>query len=216
MEPISVSRVQAGYKVPARRGADYQLTTDQLAARNSSGEFAPQWNKAAVSGEKYPSGFQTEDQHSRGGVGNRGDKNQIRGDKQRNQDTGSDELNKLYGSYECQTCKKRKYQDGSNDPGVSFKTPQSVSPRAAASAVRGHEMEHVFREQAKAMREGREVVSQNVVLHTGICPECGGIYVSGGTTRTVTRKSGELAEILHNEQLKAQRAPQAAQTAAAV
>lgn len=35
---------------------------------------------------------------------------------------------------ECQTCKERKYQDGSNDPGVSFKTPASISPERAASA----------------------------------------------------------------------------------
>lgn len=87
---------------------------------------------------------------------------------------------------ECQTCKRRKYQDGSDDPGVSFKTPTKVSPEAAASAVRGHEHEHVTRERAKAEREDRKVVSQSVTYHTGICPECGRYYVSGGTTRTVT------------------------------
>ena len=88
---------------------------------------------------------------------------------------------------ECQTCKERKYQDGSDDPGVSFKTPTSVAPEQAAGAVRGHENEHVGREQAKARREDRKVVSQSVTYHTGICPECGTAYVSGGTTRTVTK-----------------------------
>lgn len=88
---------------------------------------------------------------------------------------------------ECQTCKERKYQDGSNDPGVSFKTPTKVAPEQAAAAVRGHEQEHVVREQAKAQREGREIVSQSVTYHTAICPECGSVYVSGGTTRTSTR-----------------------------
>lgn len=92
---------------------------------------------------------------------------------------------------ECQTCEKRKYQDGSDDMGVSFKTPTNVKPEQAASAVRGHEMEHVVREQAKAKREGREVVSQSVTMHTGICPECGRTYVSGGTTHTVTRAAAE-------------------------
>ena len=87
---------------------------------------------------------------------------------------------------ECQTCKERKYQDGSDDPGVSFKTAQHIAPEAAASAVRGHEMEHVVREQASAAREGRKVVSQSVTYHTAICPECGKAYVSGGTTRTAT------------------------------
>lgn len=86
----------------------------------------------------------------------------------------------------CQTCEKRKYQDGSDDMGVSFQTPTRVAPEAAASAVRGHEQEHVVREQAKAEREGRRVVSQDVILHTDICPECGRVYISGGTTRTVT------------------------------
>ena len=88
---------------------------------------------------------------------------------------------------ECQTCKERKYQDGSDDPGVSFKTPTNIAPEQAASAVRGHENEHVVREQVKARQENRKVVSQSVTYHTAICPECGKVYVSGGTTRTVTR-----------------------------
>ncbi len=92
---------------------------------------------------------------------------------------------------ECQTCKERKYQDGSDDPGVSFKTPTNLTPEQAASAVRGHEMEHVVREQAKAQREDREVVSQSVTYHNAICPECGKVYVSGGTTRTSTRAAEE-------------------------
>lgn len=86
----------------------------------------------------------------------------------------------------CETCAKRKYQDGSDDPGVSFKMATRVDPKAAQAAVRGHEMEHVVRERAKAEREDRKVVSQSVTYHTGICPECGKFYISGGTTRTVT------------------------------
>ena len=86
----------------------------------------------------------------------------------------------------CQTCARRKYQDGSDDPGVSFKTPTKMNPEQAAAAVRGHEQEHVVREQAKAKRENRKVVSQSVTIHTDICPECGRVYVSGGVTRTVT------------------------------
>lgn len=87
---------------------------------------------------------------------------------------------------ECQTCKERKYQDGSDDSGVSYQTPTHISPEQAASKVRGHEMEHVYREGAKAKREDRKVVSQTVTLHTAICPECGRAYISGGTTRTTT------------------------------
>lgn len=92
----------------------------------------------------------------------------------------------------CQTCEKRKYQDESDDMGVSFQTPTNISPEQAASAVRGHENEHVVREQAKAKQEGRKVVSQSVTLHTDICPECGKVYISGGTTRTVTAAEKEI------------------------
>ena len=77
--------------------------------------------------------------------------------------------------------------------GVSFQTPTNISPEQAASAVRGHENEHVVREQAKAQREDRRVVSQSVTLHTDICPECGKVYISGGTTRTVTVAEKEQA-----------------------
>lgn len=87
---------------------------------------------------------------------------------------------------ECQTCKQRKYQDGSDDAGVSYQTPTHIDPDQAAAAVRGHEMEHVVRERASAEREDRRVVSQSVTMHTAICPECGKVYVSGGTTRTTT------------------------------
>lgn len=88
---------------------------------------------------------------------------------------------------ECQTCKNRKYQDGSDDPGVSFKMPTKIAPAAAEAAVRGHEMEHVYRNRAKAAREDKEVVYQNVTIKHGICPECGKPYVAGGVTKTVTR-----------------------------
>ena len=102
---------------------------------------------------------------------------------------------------ECQTCKNRKYQDGSDDPGVSFKTATNVAPEQAAAAVRGHEQEHVVREQAKAQREDRKVVSQSVTIHTAICPECGDVYVSGGTTRTTT-KANPTQEVQQPEEEK--------------
>ncbi|MDE7230744.1 MAG: hypothetical protein K2N56_09710 [Oscillospiraceae bacterium] len=87
---------------------------------------------------------------------------------------------------ECETCKNRKYQDGSDDPGVSFKSASKISGNAEA-AVRGHEQEHVSRNRAKADREGKEIVYQSVVIKHAICPECGTNYVSGGETTTVTR-----------------------------
>jgi hypothetical protein len=84
---------------------------------------------------------------------------------------------------ECQTCANRKYQDGSDDGGVSFQNPTKLSPAAAATAVRSHEQEHVTRNAAKAEREGKEAHS-SVAIHTAVCPDCGKTYVSGGTTTT--------------------------------
>ncbi|MCX7748146.1 MAG: hypothetical protein N2645_14865 [Clostridia bacterium] len=88
---------------------------------------------------------------------------------------------------ECETCKSRKYQDGSNDPGVSFKTPAHIAPEVSAATVMSHEQEHVRNEKAKASAEGRELISQTVRLNTSVCPECGRSYVSGGLTTTVTK-----------------------------
>ena len=96
------------------------------------------------------------------------------------------QLMKSTGKIECQTCKERKYQDGSNDPGVSFKAPGHISPESAGAVVMAHEQEHVGNEQSKAQSEGRRVVSQSVRVFTSVCPECGKVYVSGGETRTTT------------------------------
>lgn len=87
---------------------------------------------------------------------------------------------------ECETCANRKYQDGSNDPGVSFKTASKISGNTEA-VVRAHENEHVTRNQTKAERENKEIVYQSVRIKRGICPECGTSYVAGGETTTVTR-----------------------------
>ena len=92
---------------------------------------------------------------------------------------------------ECQTCKNRKYQDGSNDPGVSFKTPTAISPERAAFAIRSHEAEHVAHARLKALEEDKEIVSQSVSYRTGICPECGKTFMAGGNTRTVLRTAPE-------------------------
>ncbi len=91
---------------------------------------------------------------------------------------------------ECQTCKERKYQDGS-DENVSFKSAQHISPEAAAARVRGHEQEHVTNAYNKAAKDGGKVLNASVAIHTAICPECGRTYVSGGTTHTMIKYNNE-------------------------
>ena len=91
---------------------------------------------------------------------------------------------------ECETCKERKYQDGSDEM-VSFKSAAHISPNAAASAVRAHEGEHVSNAYKKAAKDGGKVLQASVRLKTGICPECGRTFVSGGETNTKIEYTNE-------------------------
>ena len=91
---------------------------------------------------------------------------------------------------QCETCKNRKYQDGSDEM-VSFKSASHISPKASASKVRAHEQEHVSNAYTKAAKAGGKVLSASVTLKTAICPECGTSYVSGGTTNTMIKYSNE-------------------------
>jgi len=92
----------------------------------------------------------------------------------------------LAAQMECETCDNRRYVDQSDDPSVSFQTPTHISPGQSAAVVLAHEREHVVNEQARADRKGNRVVSQTVTLQMANCPECNRMYVSGGTTRTIT------------------------------
>ena len=89
----------------------------------------------------------------------------------------------IVGQRPCRTCADRKYEDVSSDPSVSFQLPTSVSPEQAPAAVMAHEQEHVRNNAVRADREGKTATS-TVTLHTDLCPECGRVYVAGGTTRT--------------------------------
>ncbi len=99
----------------------------------------------------------------------------------------------------CSTCSNRRYQDISNDPGVSFKSPTKMTPGQAASGVMAHEREHYSREKSKAESEGKEVVSNNIRIFTDTCPECGRVYVSGGETQTMTKSLKAEKEALDDE-----------------
>ena len=84
---------------------------------------------------------------------------------------------------DCETCKNRKYQDGSDEM-VSFKSAAHISPGASGAVVRAHEQEHVSNAYKKAAQNDGKVIAANVTLKTAICPECGRSYVAGGTTNT--------------------------------
>lgn len=92
---------------------------------------------------------------------------------------------------ECETCKERKYQDGSDEGNVSFKTAQHISPESAGAAVRAHENEHVSNAYKKAAQNNGKVLQASVAIHTSVCPECGRTYVSGGTTTTKIKYGNE-------------------------
>ena len=97
---------------------------------------------------------------------------------------------KLSSPAECETCKNRKYQDGSDEM-VSFKSAQHISPQAAASRVRGHEAEHVSNAYKDAAMNNGKVLQASVSIKTAVCPECGRTYVSGGETATKIKYSNE-------------------------
>ena len=136
----------------------------------------------------YEYGIRGEESRNRiRGLGqNEEDKNKVKGLGQ-----DKEEKNKIKGlgqdeedpNKECQTCKNRKYKDGSDEM-VSFKSPTHISPESAASAVRAHEQEHVSNAYTKAAKGNGKVISASVSIHTAVCPECGRTYISGGTTHT--------------------------------
>jgi hypothetical protein len=97
--------------------------------------------------------------------------------------TAAAEKDAPIGPKQCATCAARKYKDQSDDSSVSFQTSTSVPPQLAASEVRFHEQEHVQHNAVKADAAGLKATS-SVQIHTAVCPECGRIYVSGGTTIT--------------------------------
>lgn len=92
---------------------------------------------------------------------------------------------------DCETCKNRKYQDGSDEGNVSFKSASHISPESAASKVRAHENEHVSNAYKKAAQDNGKVLNASVSIQTSICPECGRTYVSGGLTRTSIKYTNE-------------------------
>ncbi len=100
---------------------------------------------------------------------------------------GSDDpVEKLTGRKECETCKNRKYVDGSDEM-VSFKSAAKIAPAAAEARVRGHEQEHVANAYDKAEQQGGKVLRASVSIKYAICPECGRQYVAGGTTSTAIK-----------------------------
>ena len=106
---------------------------------------------------------------------------------------------------DCETCKKRKYQDGSDESNVSFKSAAHISPQSAGAAVRAHENEHVTNAYNKAAKNNGKVLSATVSIHTAVCPECGRSYVSGGTTNTMIKYTNE--DNPYQKELKASDTP---------
>ena len=119
----------------------------------------------------------------------------LKNDKNLNQLNNEIQKNGKVAKTECQTCKSRKYVDGSNESNVSFKTPSHISPQSSMSMVASHEREHVSNAIKEGNKEGNKLLSVSVSLETSICPECGRSYVSGGITETTMQKTIEETKI---------------------
>lgn len=119
-------------------------------------------------------------------------------EKDKEKQTGIDDpIAKATGKEECQTCKNRKYVDGSDEM-VSFKSPTNIKPSQAMAAVSAHEQEHVSNAYKKAETDGGKVLQASVTIKTAICPECGKSYIAGGETRTRIKYSNESNPYMKN------------------
>lgn len=92
---------------------------------------------------------------------------------------------------ECETCKERKYQDGSDEGDVSFKAPTHISPGSSTAKTMAHEQEHVANAYEKAAKGNGKVLQASVQLKMAVCPECGRTYCAGGTTTTKIQYGGD-------------------------
>ena len=98
---------------------------------------------------------------------------------------------KRAGIEECETCKNRQYQDGSDESDVSFKAPGHISPQASRATVAAHESQHVANAYQKASQNNGQVLQASVSYKMGVCPECGRSYVAGGETSTMIRYNND-------------------------
>lgn len=150
-------------------------------------------------------GYKTSEQNSQAGAGRATEQSGIAGFNGKVENNGitaiGEEEKNTTAEVECQTCKNRKYQDGSNE-NVSYKSATHISPEAAGSAVRAHEGEHVSNAYTKAAQKGGKVVNASVTMHTAICPECGRTYVSGGTTNTTIKYANEENPYVRDKKLQ--------------
>lgn len=90
---------------------------------------------------------------------------------------------------ECQTCKNRKYVDGSDEGDVSFKAPGHIDPGQSYATVMAHEQEHMANARQKTAGSDARLISASISLKFSVCPECGRTYVAGGTTNTTIEYS---------------------------
>jgi hypothetical protein len=114
--------------------------------------------------------------------------------------TKAEAIERAMGAEPCETCSTRKYQDGSSDAGVSFKTPQHIAPENSAAMVAAHEREHVVAAHSKAQQEGHKVVSATTRLFSARCPECGKFYIAGGEARIKTASQSDAARFQRDPQ----------------
>ena len=107
---------------------------------------------------------------------------------------GAKTMEEINEETSCPVCENRKYQDGSNDPGVSMKFATKLNSYSATAAVRAHEYQHVRHHQMEAQEKDRKIISQTVMLRVRRCPHCGKMYTAGGVTKTVTAAYSDCAQ----------------------
>ena len=83
--------------------------------------------------------------------------------------------------------------DGWNPKDIGYDTGynHTYGGGTDADAKSTGEAEHVSNAYAKAAEGNGQVVSASVTLRTGVCPECGRVYVAGGETNTTIKYPNE-------------------------
>ncbi len=79
---------------------------------------------------------------------------------------------------------KHTYKDVSNDAGVSFSYPSSLTGAESFLAVPAHEAQHVGRRVSEAVLKGEQILV-SVSYRIRYDPQTGHPYMAGGTTRTI-------------------------------
>ena len=82
---------------------------------------------------------------------------------------------KLKNEAKAEESYRQKFRTGKKDNSMTMEERRELAKLRKQGRAKAYK---------EAAEDGGKVLSCNVSIHTAICPECGRVYVSGGTTST--------------------------------